>query len=172
MWLALDDVNYDGGYLHNVNPQSTGGSNTIYPVNLNSTPFRQLNVNYDISPVRSSGNPIGIPSSGEFVDHVYHVEMAEFQMWTGVTLDTSAERSRRAFIELLSTEETGPVMRPAPPSKAESLLGKKPDVLLHGSTDWILGANSGSASKKFTSTGKIKPYVPDPNLGGKQGDPQ
>jgi len=39
-----------------------------------------------------NNGPVGIPAAVEYVDTVYHCEMAEFQMWTGVTLDTSIEK--------------------------------------------------------------------------------
>ncbi|HEY1412395.1 MAG TPA: hypothetical protein VGF36_09645, partial [Rhodopila sp.] len=84
-----------------------------------------------------------------------------------------------------------PVARPDPsdpgselPPPAEELLGKKPNILLHGSRNWITGTNTGppfvpdpsspdpgnpimipDPDFAFTPTGKIVPFSPDPSLG-------
>jgi hypothetical protein len=162
--------------------------------------------------VISSHSQIGLPGTTEAVDNIYPVEMAEFQMWVGITLDTGIEANRRAFIDA-----DGKPVSPLPPmidnpnydptkpesadnpklipdpdgSPAEKLLGKKPEILLHGSGNWISGKNTGpmidnpdydptlpesadnpklipDPDKQFTPTGKIVSYTPDPSLHGPQ----
>lgn len=49
--------------------------------------------------IKSDGQPFGIPCAPEHVGHdLHHVEMAEFMIFTDVTLDTSVEANRRLFI--------------------------------------------------------------------------
>ena len=51
------------------------------------------------SKLKTNGRPLGIPCAPEHVDHdIHHVEMAEFLLFTDVTLDTSKEDNRRLFI--------------------------------------------------------------------------
>lgn len=51
------------------------------------------------SKIKSSEGPFGIPCAPQHVGHdLHHVEMAEFMIFTGVTLDTSVEENRRIFI--------------------------------------------------------------------------
>lgn len=123
----------------------------------------------------SQGYAFGIPGTPELVDRIRHVEMAEFQMWTDVTLDTAIESNRRAFVD-----ENG---LPVDPTKAtgndlrwpgERLLGKKPEILLHGDSKWIEGYNTGTLGLfaagdknpdgQFQRTAVILPYDPEPVL--------
>lgn len=148
------------------------------------------NPSYDYQPghIESAGFPIGIPASEKYVNNVCHVEMAELQMFTDVTLDTNVEKNRRAFI----SKDGKPVSASQKKQKDEisgkttgdsgsiELLGKRPDVLLHGSGNWIHGSNTGSTGidkdgKKllggqFKPTAKIETYVPEPSLHGPQKD--
>jgi hypothetical protein len=67
-----------------------------------------------------------------------------------------------------------------PQSGSIEYLGQEPDVLLHGSGNWIKGKNTGASQDdgtgtgnkvppaQFTPTGKIKAYKPDPSLHGPQ----
>jgi hypothetical protein len=104
---------------------------------------------------------IGIPSIADWVDHIHKVELAELQFFTGVTLDTSLEKNRRAFVD-----DKG---KPVPPEDASKLLDKRPDILLHGSGNWIKGKNTGPTTTEpddqFEPTGKIISYRPNPALG-------
>lgn len=104
--------------------------------------------------IASNGNPIGAPSSSGFVSNIYKIELAELQIFTGVTLDSSVEANRRAFIT-----STGD---PANMALAEALLGQTPDIKLHGSNNWKLGLNTGSLGTTFTPVGTITPYTPNP----------
>jgi len=134
-------------------------------------------------PIKSLDNPIGAPASAMFVDNVYHVEMAEFQMFTGVTLDTGIESNRRAFVDddgnpVPPEREPPTVDHPdGQPAPAEKLLGKWPDILLHGSDRWSNGENTGTTGVdfnvdppeekpegQFKPTGEIRAYTPDPSL--------
>jgi hypothetical protein len=102
--------------------------------------------------------------------------MAEFQFFAGIALDPSDVNKRRAFID-----KDG---KPVSPSKKKSesdpqsgsieLMKKKPEILLHGSSNWIHGNNTGSIgidkdgkklpSGQFKPTAKIVSYKPDPAL--------
>lgn len=126
---------------------------------------------------------LGIPASTKYVDRIYRVEMAEFQMWTGVTLDTGIESNRRAFIDFekdadgLSTTRMKPVAI-ADDGLAVKLLNKPPEILLHGSNNWKTGFNTGSTGAETNEDGNVvkipegqfKPvagieqYKPDPSL--------
>jgi hypothetical protein len=167
---------------------------------------------YNPQKIPSNGYSFGVPCTSELLDSILAVEMAEFQMFTGVILETSIEANRRAFIDA-----DGNPVSPVPPmidnpdydpnqpesadnpkqipdpdgSPAEKLLGQKPDVLLHGSGNWIAGKNTGpmidnpdydptlpesadnpklipDPNLQFTPTGKIVSYTPDPSLYGPQ----
>jgi len=108
---------------------------------------------------------------------VQHVELAELQIFADVTLDTAVESNRRAFIDYKHDQDGNPIgsdLKPVDPKKAEELLGQRPQILLHGSSKWIDGNNSGSLgmdddgnkidSGQFTPTGDIKSYTPDPSI--------
>jgi len=69
------------------------------------------------------------------------------------------------------------------PAQAETLIGAKPVILLHGTGHWQKGTNTGppdvidpdtgepapDPAKALTPTGKIDAYSPDPSLHGPQG---
>jgi len=121
-------------------------------------------------PVASSGHPFGIPCTSELMEHNRHVEMAEMQIFTGITLNTGDEENRRAFIS-----DKG---KPVSPKKAEELLNRRPVILLHKSGNWIRGNNTGSLGRdedgkkidsgQFEPTAVIESYRPGPSLHGPQ----
>ena len=137
---------------------------------------------YKFSPTGLAVNgSIGLPASEDMVDHIKRVEMAEFQFFTGVTADTGSDNVRRYFID-----DKG---KPVPPNQKSNPetgqtsgsiegLGRQPDILLHGSGNWIKGKNTGMTQVEnpstgvtdslpaddFDPTGKIRPYKPDPSL--------
>jgi hypothetical protein len=172
MW-AFDDVNRTDWSLYpscaqvyNVQPPSSA---FVPPPVI---PYKQITTNNLISVpggawafiatwspvlIKSLDNAIGIPTSVEFVDNIYRVEMAEFQLFTGVTLDVSVEENRRAFVSGAG--------HPVIPTAAATLLGQSQKILLHRSSDWIAGSNSGSIAVDFDPTGTITPYDPEPALG-------
>jgi hypothetical protein len=112
------------------------------------------------------GYPIGIPVATRHLTHNTGVEMGELQIWANKTLDTSNINARRLFID--------DVGKPVPPGVAARTLGR-PDVLLHGTSDWKEGVNSGQAGldadNNIIRTGQFKPiakierFLPDPELG-------
>jgi hypothetical protein len=123
-----------------------------------------------------AGQPMGLPSVVETVSNIHHIELAEFQMFTGVTIDTSVVNNRRAFIgangKPIDPTKALPGAAPGSPPPGVTATGKKPDVLFHGSRNWIAGKNTGTAGQ-FTPAGKIKKYKPDPGLPpAPQGTPQ
>lgn len=210
MWYAIDDQDYRGPKNMGPNrdaPDAGGGGgdglgpNTILTNNIYrysgtfSDNFMGEPVplpprgNYNPGKVPTSDQEFGIPGTHAYVNDVSRVELAEFQMFTGVTLDTSGEKNRRAFIDYERDANGNPVkdkdgkftlipVAPAgEPAPAEKLLNKKPEILLHGSNRWINGENTGTTgvdySKdppevkqqgQFQPTGGIKAYTPDPSL--------
>jgi hypothetical protein len=102
------------------------------------------------------GYPIGIPGDSRNIPFIYHIEMAEFQMFTGISIDTSDLATRRLFLQNDGT--------PADPSVSAGGLGQLQDVIFRNSTDFIPGINSGNAGN-FSPTGTINPYTPGPALG-------
>lgn len=112
-----------------------------------------------------AGHPIGIPASAHHLTHNTGVEMAELQIWANKTLDTGDASMRRLFID-----KDG---KPVPPKKAAEVLGK-PDILLHGSTNWKTGKNTGTIGVdkdgqtkpdgQFSHIAKIEKFLPDPKL--------
>jgi hypothetical protein len=175
--------------------------NTVTEVSLGHT---APTCDYVPEPVPAAGAVLGIPASAGYQNAIFPVELAELQFFTGVTLDTSIEENRRAFVSASSPPdpdhpETGGT--PVDPNKKTSdadpqsgsieLLGQPPDILLHGSGDWIIGKNTGSLidnpdydpvlpesadnpikipdpEKQFEPTGQIVSYTPDPSLHGPQ----
>lgn len=208
MWCALDDTNKNkdnlpaqwiGGYGYGNEPAaadpnamlcSTAHFYAGHPAV--SQPFFSAppTVSVSFSPIPT--DPITIPAPVTInrdtgsIDANQMVEMAELQIFTGVALDTSVETNRRAFIDFERDANGNPIqnaddtftLRPVDPAKAEQLIGKKPEILLHGSSKWIEGYNTGSIgvdvdesgelvktpSGQFVPTGTINKYQPDPSL--------
>lgn len=106
------------------------------------------------SAIASSGNPIGIPTSAAFVDNVHNIELAELQVFTGVTLDTTVQNNRRAFIKADGSPEITY-------SIADGLLGKSPEVRLSGDSLWKAGINAGTIGN-FVKVGTINSFSPGP----------
>jgi hypothetical protein len=194
LWYAIDDVNCNGadnlqpfyvdggGDLNAIltnNAWQVAHSVTDYIYNLPSDP---ATCTYDPVPLPTSGVAIGLPASANYVNNVHHIEMAELQMWTGVTLDTGVIANRRAFIDYKRDAMGAPIpdkngnltLVPVDPAKAAKLIGRIPDVELHKSGNWIKGNNTGSTGEgqdgkpisagQFTPTGVIKKYKPDPSI--------
>ena len=198
-WVAFDDVNYDRFYF-----APSGGVQHAYIVPDHVPPGGLIiddNRDVDANGITSSGvwnlrqsmsgsaslagsaisingQPLGVPSSANYVNSIYHCEMAELQFFAGIKMDTSILTNRRAFIGPKLDSKGNPMtggLVPVDPAKAQLLLGRKPDILLHGSSKWIAGENTGGAGigpdgkpladGQFTPVGKIKKYVPDPQTG-------
>jgi hypothetical protein len=181
LFVALDDVNYTGDDLSRYGPP--GDPNGIVSSDAQAVALSTGSYLLDTPSVPSGGHPIGLPGTAQCI--IYPVEMAEFQMWTGVTLDTGDETNRRAFIDgagrpvnpRQKADARDPTSQPGP----EDVLGKKPEIMLHGSGNWIAGKNTGVSlvlneigkpvpqpGKAFSATGLIVGYSPDPSLYGAQ----
>ena len=187
LYVALDDVNYTGWDAFS--NWTEGDPNDVitdgaYEV-AGTSPDRDTGAiaSYSVSDltIPCEGQPLGIPGTKGAVAKIHAVEMAELQIFTGVSLDPGEMRNRRAFIDAdglpvpavetqrkddagnpIFDEAGNPVMDPPP---AEKLLGKKPDVLLHGSGDWIAGRNTGPA-KVPDPTVDPPVLIPDPPSAG------
>lgn len=125
------------------------------------------------SPISVNGGPVGLPASAEYVDTIYHCEMAEFQFFAGIVIDTDSQQ-RRAFVDADG--------KPVDPAETQRILNKRPDILLHGSSRWKIGYNTGSTGVKievdsggnetltdlpggqFTPIAGIEKYKPEPAL--------
>lgn len=202
LWYAIDDRDYRGA--EHLGPyRDTGGR--WGPDNLNPNAILTRNAwrfsgydpdweaiqyyqnqfvglpfgNYHGGSIPTSSVALGIPADARYVDGIFRCEMAELQMWTGVTLDTGITSNRRAFV----TADGQPVdptegTTDDPRGPAEKLLGKKPEILLHGDSEWASGHNTGTIgvlidsegnetdilSGQFKPTAKIEPWEPDPSL--------
>lgn len=189
-WYAFDDENKNGqdnmGYswayhdLNNVVPVSAlqaafSYHRTTPPTDSTGRPFvtgelYDPEYHWAASPIPMNQGSVGLPASAEYVDTIYHCEMGEFQFFAGLALDTSVMNYRRAFVTADG--------RPVKPADTEKMLGRRPDILLHGTNNWKQGKNTGSTgieintagdevinpAGQFQHMGLIKKYVPDPKL--------
>jgi hypothetical protein len=157
-----------------------------YSVNFSASPegtFVPSQSTYQISyPAGDVGGII------ETIKPIAQIEMAELQIFGGFVLDTGDEAKRRAFIDYDRDEngdkipnESGKfTLKPVDPKKTAELLGRQAHIVLHGSSNWINGENTGSlgytgiidtAGNKekdpegqFVKTGTINKYKPDPSI--------
>ena len=214
LWLAVDDVDIpqysvlaDGSVISNASiPVEAGGVLNSFPLQYDKpAPYPAYMV--------GAGNPppwwapgeyvgptpqytdnttslpctkIGIPASLDFVDAIFKCEMAEFQMWTGRSIDTTVVSNRRLFLDYKRDKNGHPVadkngnftLMPVNPGRAAKALGEQA-ILLHGVGHWKQGDNTGSlgystdpaTGKKtkiptgqFVPTGLIRQYRPDPTI--------
>lgn len=184
--VALDDTNYIEGdlssnWLAGTEPNDivTDGAWRIYRTR-DDPEFGAAH--YSLAgPAVLAGKPMGLPATSEFVENIYHVEMAEFQMWTGITVDTEDVGRRRAFIDYKRDKAGKQIsndLQPVNPKKAADMFRKKQTILLHGSSKWIKGKNTGTTGitvvggkpvekpdGQFIPAGVIKKYKPEPELG-------
>lgn len=153
---ALDDVNITGGDAFGIYGGYLDGNGFITENAYNVATSDQLDpVTFDWVPTPLPMSPFGLPTAG-LVEFNPHVMLAEFQFFTGVAIDTSNAANRRAFID-----KDG---NPVDPAEAETLLGQKPVILLHGSGNWKAGHNTGSGVD-LAASGHIDTYHPNPSLG-------
>ena len=185
MWLALDDVNYTGKALSNGSP--TGGDpnavlpglactmTTLYPSESSSTViFTGLTeYEYEVSaPIPAGVAAVGLPATGQYARNILPVDLAELQIFTGVSMDTGVETNRRAFINSkgypVDPNYGQAKIKKTPnvtPSEPVKLLGKAPDIsFTRSAINWTTGYNLGSAKAKIIKTGKITPVSPDPKI--------
>ena len=136
---------------------------------------QSIPVTYRFSSGLLKGSPLHVPAPG---GAVRQVQMAELQIFTGVTLDTGVEANRRAFINsrgepvdpLYGLEKArgifGPETPNVTPSPPVQLLGKMPDIsLTRMASNWGAGVNLGTSKVSLKPTGAIKPVRPDPVVG-------
>lgn len=173
LWYTLDDENFNGeDHLGPFFVDGGANPNAILTDNAWSVADAHTGMQYNLpEPVATCAypseaiptlKPVGVPASSAFEVNIYPVELAELQFFTGVTLDTSVTAIRRLFIDADG--------KPVPPIAAEKALGKKPDILLHGSGNWIAGRNTSTdPAEPLQPTGKIVAYTPEPSLHGPQG---
>jgi len=179
MWWALDNADQGGGNDFNSNWEGFAEPDLGEIATLVVTTLPTKPVSVPAHGSVSYTTPEGDSSSKTGAQHV---ELAELQIFSDVTLDTAIESNRRAFIDYKRDEDGNIIpeadgtnkLKPVDPKKAEDLLGKRPDILLHGSPKWIDGNNTGTLgmdesgnkidSGQFTPTGNIKQYSPDPSI--------
>jgi hypothetical protein len=211
VWVAVDDVNYaypTTSAAAGLGPQDWASDNVLLAArwsNSEGTHQRSWEAtgelvittyNHDlgkptytaaISDIIADTYELGIPSTSDLTNAIYPVEMAELQFFTGVTLDTSDESNRRAFVDSdgVPVDPSKQSTSDTDPSGSIELLGQRPDILLHGAQDWINGRNTGpmiddpnnpghqipDPDKQFIYKGEIDPYSPAPSLHGDQGAP-
>jgi hypothetical protein len=190
MWYALDDVNYDELDLPANWVFGSSSPNAIISeqsVSACATPWHEVDPsigpNHQYYPGGADGpasyscpassipaEVLSIPSlatynSGDGEQQPeHHVDMAELQIFTDMTLDTSKESNRRAFIDITDSQEDDAgkiILGPVPPDKTEERLNKRPDILLHGAGNWKSGNNTGSLGLEMTSDGSAGEIIPE-----------
>jgi hypothetical protein len=178
MWHAFDDTNYDssdllGTWANFANSSSfqVWGPNDI----ISNLPLTYADQNRGCSgggaPTYTQpggglvSNPITIPAplsmimggDGGGYDMIQQIEMAELQVFTSITLDTSVMANRRLFVDDAGFPVDGGI--------AAASLGKQQDIwLAKSSSNWAGGINLGTAGN-FTPVGTINPYTPSPQVG-------
>lgn len=184
MWIAFDDVNLTGKSMSCYWPSGYSDQNAILPVNGffvagditrsfsrtvddchgNNIALEQVQQQpkFRYTPAAFSPGKMSFPAGSPFVAMDKHIEMGEAQLFTDVAVDTSFNVVRRAFITENGT--------PAGLKKASDLLGKKPEVLVHGSSNWKKARNTGSLADPNVNpggvvVGTIKTFKPNPKLG-------
>lgn len=184
IWAALDDVNITGGELRQdltgLGPNEFLSRNTIHVFgssiggsfrsagwgvsgSWSDDLFSSEQAIFSASGAPLPASPFGIPVASNFQGKMKHIEMAEFQMWTGQTLNTGNTTSRRLFIAPKKKSGGGEALKPVNPKKAKDALGD-PVLLFHRVANWKKGKNTGSGSD-FNPSGKIEKYKPDPEIG-------
>jgi hypothetical protein len=117
MYVAIDDKDYKtGSYpLEGTNKVVPGGCAAVVGMEggENCGPG-----SYKLEEMTVPSAPVGIPCVGTYVDKIRNVHMAELLFFTDVTLDTSKEETRRAFITRVDKSgfqrppNTGPLFIP------------------------------------------------------------
>jgi hypothetical protein len=183
LYCAVDDVNKNNGKLPAflIDPSipndtvittcsDHGGANQIQIGPFPTATYPSSSVTF--TPSGIPVNPIWLPgpallkrsnqagASTDLTDANQNIELAELQIFTGITIDTADAASRRLFI----TKDGKPELDY---SEVDRVLGQ-PKVRLHGSGNWKRGKNTGSLKTDFEPTGKIEKYTPNPSLYGPQ----
>lgn len=153
LWLSVDDTDYSSTQF----PDPSGTNHTGKPAG-SFIPSIGLVLNsddvvYPAFSIKTSGLEFAMPCLAANADPAYNgkFEMADFLMWTGVSLNTSVTDNRRLFIDADG--------RPVNPSTAIATLGT-PVYDLRGPVSNI-GTNGGSAGN-LTKTGTVTNFMPGP----------
>ena len=185
-----NDYDYDG--LPAMINEDAGGPNNHFSYTAYVyTGFEHADVDVSVSEIES--DPVIIPQASvdyatggdgetESRNPTLRVQLAELQIFTEKSLDTSVTANRRAFVD----QDGKPVAPDAIDGDgnfigSRGVMGKWPEVLLSGGNAWEQGLNSGSLGfdysveppkmkmdGHFTPTGNIKTWTPDPSLFGPQ----
>jgi hypothetical protein len=170
MWCALDDVNKNGEDLPALWLGMYGTNTEVDPNAMQSSVCKGAAFSnfsdpdtgvLSLSSPTVPSNPISIPGPASLnrdtgtIQPVLPVIMADIQVFSNRTLNTSVEANRRLFVTADG--------KPASPSLAQSALGKVPEILFKGSKKWIAGKNSGTAGN-FLPVGTIIADSTSPNL--------
>lgn len=134
-------------------------------------PADRIAVSFNLSEIPSGHFSLPAPLSVQYLSFfdtessknpIYIIELAELYIYSGLVLQSS---DWRKFVE------DG---KPRDPSDVEDDVHRKPDILLHGTSDWKEGKNTGSLGVdadgnikedgQFKPTGKIQEYKPDPSI--------
>jgi hypothetical protein len=182
MWVSFDDTNLTGRKLSIYNMLAGSSTNDVptpnaYLISREADVFGTTGyicnvgvnsaIEFDTSTLPTYASPVGnisfgtmsVPSHPDYVDKIRKVEMAELQLFTGISMDTGIEVNRRFFLTADGL--------PANPLSAELGLGQAPDVQFHSQNDFISGTNVGGAGTtgNFSPTGTINPFTPGPQIG-------
>lgn len=103
-------------------------------------------------------SPFGLPTAGK-INFNEAVELAEFQLFAGTSMDTADTSVRHMFIT-----SSG---KPVPPGgTGTQRLSRDPDILLHGVGNWKQGRNTGALDAlQFQHFGTINKFKPEPEIG-------
>lgn len=146
-------MNVTGGIAHRENlPADPNGDTQPWTIT-NTVSVGTPSYAVGPSSIPSSGFALGAPGHTEFADIIQKVDVADFQVFTDVSLDTGVESNRRAFI---STSK-----KPVSPTAAAALLGKPPEIFYQTTSDWTTGTNRGTGGNA-TKTGTVNVFTPAP----------
>jgi hypothetical protein len=166
LYVAIDDKNYIKSDLSNNWAEDTGGNNDIatdqaFDVLFWKDPTTLEPIgSYTLADPSVPPAPLGLPGTQLVKGKILQVEMGEFQMWLGKSLDTASVGNRRLFITKEGEPQTNYTF-------VEKVLGK-PQVRLHRSGNWKKGKNTGTLKSGFDVIGKAETWKPDPSLFGPQ----
>jgi hypothetical protein len=102
LFIALDDKNYIKDKLSDDWAEGKGDNDVVsdgaYEVAGEEAGEDEPIPKYTLEDSSVPAGPVGLPATTKYVNNIYGVQMAEFLMWTGKTLDTGVEGNRRHFI--------------------------------------------------------------------------
>lgn len=179
LWIIFDGVNLTRKKLSSYWPAGYLDPNAILPVNgfyiatdrtitrtttvddclgnnVTSTQTQQLPT-YDFQPGNFEPGLVSFSGGPVFQNSGKKIEVGEAQVFTDVIGDISANS---VFLKKGS---------PVDPEVAQKFFRKEPEILVHGSKNWVDAVNSGSLGTDPPSPGEvlgtIVPFIPDPKLG-------